>query len=697
MAYSVNKTNGDLLVTLNDGTSDTTSTDITLIGKNFRGYGEILNENFIKLLENFANTTEPTNPIAGQIWYDTTNEQIKVFDGTDFVVVGPADSTTPVTASTITASDVLYVGAGAEAFETDAGLTDAIAIMHHEADSFVQSALHNPSNGTGASTDFIVYTDIGDNDSGWMDMGITSSGFEAAEFGITGPGDGYIFMSAPDGAGLKGDMVLCTSSNGTQNDIVFATGGFESGREQMRLTDTDHDGYNAGLNILQDVTATTGNFYVGPNAKGLTEDDYVFSGYAGLTNATGIFVDDVDDFVQFAIKNENSGSDASTDLIAYASDGDNNSGWIGLGITSENFSDPEFTITGPGTGYLFMSAPATTTGTGSLIIGTDDTGSRNDIVFFTGGFDAGNERMRLVGADRVGVDAGVEIEISTESTSPSTGALRVQGGIGLLGNLNVGGNVNIVGNITLGGEGNTVETETLAVSNPVIFMGTGNPANLYDLGFAGEYNIASTELYTGMIKDVTDGRWKLFSNVSVPSDTTDFTGATYDTLYLGNIIAVGNQASSSTTTGTIVVTGGVGVSGNIHVGGTVYGESTSAQYADLAEKYLTDQEYPVGTVVAIGGEKEVTACQLGDRAIGTVSEAPAFMMNRDLEGGTYIALKGRVPIRVQGEVRKGDRLVAGENGHAVRANIDQYADVFAVALGQTLANSDSQIIEALVL
>ncbi len=691
MAYSVNKTNGDLLVTVNDGTSDTTSTDITLIGKNFRGYGEILNENFVKLLENFANTSEPESPIAGQIWYDTDNEQIKVYDGTAFVVVGPADSTTPVTASTITASDILYVGSGAEEFETDAGLTDVIAVMHKEANGFVQSALHNPSNDAEASTDFIVYCDIGDNDSGWMDMGITSSGFEAAEFGITSAGDGYIFMSAPDGAGLGGNLVICTDSTGTQNDIIFATNGFTSTTEQGRFVSGE------GFRVQGNLVSVNGSVYQGPNAKSLILDDYNWTGYVGLTNATAVFTGDANDFVQFAIKNENNGTSASTDLIAYASDGDNDSGWVNLGITSENFSDPEFTVTGPGTGYLFFSAPATTSGTGDLLVGTDETGSQNDIVFFTGGFDAGNERMRIVGTDRVSKSAGVEIYLSTASTSTSTGALRVQGGIGLLGNLNVGGNVNIVGNITLGGEGNTVETETLAVTNPVIFMGTGNPANLYDLGFAGEYNIASTELYTGLIKDVTDGHWKLFSNVAVPGDTTDFTGATYDTLYLGNIIAVGNQASSSTTTGTVVVTGGVGVSGNVYVGGTVYGESTSAQYADLAEKYLADQEYPVGTVVAIGGEKEVTACQIGDRAIGTVSESPAFMMNRDLEGGTYIALKGRVPVRVQGEVRKGDRLVAGENGHAVRATIEQYADVFAVALGQTVQGPSSQIIEALVL
>jgi hypothetical protein len=95
------------------------------------------------------------------------------------------------------------------------------------------------------------------------------------------------------------------------------------------------------------------------------------------------------------------------------------------------------------------------------------------------------------------------------------------------------------------------------------------------------------------------------------------------------------------------------------------GTATAARYADLAEKYLADQEYETGTVVSIGGDAEVTACSTGQRAIGVVSANPAYMMNSELEGGTYIALKGRVPVKVTGAVKKGDNLIAGENGTAI--------------------------------
>jgi hypothetical protein len=126
------------------------------------------------------------------------------------------------------------------------------------------------------------------------------------------------------------------------------------------------------------------------------------------------------------------------------------------------------------------------------------------------------------------------------------------------------------------------------------------------------------------------------------------------------------------------------------------GTATSARYADLAEKYLADQEYPVGTVVSVGGEKEVTAAKLGERALGVVSENPAFMMNKDLDGGTYIALKGRVPVFVIGSIRKGDRLVSTDTGHAIRSTHHTHVDAFAIALA-TDDRTELRLVEAAIL
>jgi hypothetical protein len=125
------------------------------------------------------------------------------------------------------------------------------------------------------------------------------------------------------------------------------------------------------------------------------------------------------------------------------------------------------------------------------------------------------------------------------------------------------------------------------------------------------------------------------------------------------------------------------------------GLATSANYADLAEKYLTDAEYAVGTVVSVGGEKEVTACNWGQRVIGVVSENPAFKMNSNLEGGTYIALKGRVPVRVIGRIKKGDELLAANDGCAMMA-VPHASRVFAVAL-ESSDNESSKLIECVIL
>ena len=99
MTYKINKTDGSLLKEILDSEIDQVATDITLIGKNVTGYGEYINENFVKLLENFASTTEPNNPIAGQIWFDLTDNRLKVYDGNGFrVASGPiVSSTQPLT------------------------------------------------------------------------------------------------------------------------------------------------------------------------------------------------------------------------------------------------------------------------------------------------------------------------------------------------------------------------------------------------------------------------------------------------------------------------------------------------------------------------------------------------------------------------------------------------------------------------
>tara|TARA_B100001094_G_scaffold244126_1_gene240345 strand:+ start:3213 stop:4430 length:1218 start_codon:yes stop_codon:yes gene_type:complete len=100
MAYTVNKSNSSASPNqyiVQDGVVNT-QTDLSFIGKGYAGYGELIGENFLHLLENFAGTSEPSKPIQGQLYYDSTNNRLKVYTGTLFVPAGgnvPYQSTTP--------------------------------------------------------------------------------------------------------------------------------------------------------------------------------------------------------------------------------------------------------------------------------------------------------------------------------------------------------------------------------------------------------------------------------------------------------------------------------------------------------------------------------------------------------------------------------------------------------------------------
>jgi len=131
----------------------------------------------------------------------------------------------------------------------------------------------------------------------------------------------------------------------------------------------------------------------------------------------------------------------------------------------------------------------------------------------------------------------------------------------------------------------------------------------------------------------------------------------------GATFTVSANSTSSNTANTIVFRD---ASGNFSAG-TINALATTAQYADLAEKYLPDREYEPGTVLMFGGEQEVTAVRayMDQRIAGVVSTAPAYMMNSELKGGVYVALMGRVPCKVVGTINKGDLLVsAGAPGVA---------------------------------
>jgi len=113
MAYTITTTAGATLASIADGTVNSTNTSLTLIGKNYAGYGIFLNENYIKLLENFYNSSAPTAPLAGQLWYDSTNALLKVYNGSIWKPISSSASGSSQPASPVT-GDLWYDSANAQ-------------------------------------------------------------------------------------------------------------------------------------------------------------------------------------------------------------------------------------------------------------------------------------------------------------------------------------------------------------------------------------------------------------------------------------------------------------------------------------------------------------------------------------------------------------------------------------------------------
>jgi len=214
-----------------------------------------------------------------------------------------------------------------------------------------------------------------------------------------------------------------------------------------------------------------------------------------------------------------------------------------------------------------MEAPEGTTGAGNLVFATGANGTDNKIIFAAGGYDSGNEQMSIT------PDQNVHVEINTPSTSPSTGAFTVVGGVGIQGD------VNIAGNISFGGSGTTVETNTLSVSDPLIYVGSGNSTDAVDLGLVAEYTDGGTTKYSGVTRDASDGTVKFFKDATVkPTSTVDFTqaGLSYSDIRVGAITATSLSSSSA-----VSFPSGLNASGGVSLSGTVDVQELREQVVDV--------------------------------------------------------------------------------------------------------------------
>jgi hypothetical protein len=257
------------------------------------------------------------------------------------------------------------------------------------------------------------------------------------------------------------------------------------------------------------------------------------------------------------------------------------------------------------------------------------------------------------------------------------------------------------------------------VSNAV-FRGTATNAALLDniptSGFLRANVNATTSGTLGILNDTgltvgadQDAR----ISVSTTTSAVNIQNQTQD----ANVAIQVNRGGSTTTSllinGATSQVGVLGITnlnasgvGNIGAPGaafnTVFATATTALYADVAERFAADEEYLPGTVVELGGEAEITKAttELSENVFGVISTRAAYLMNSGAGTDTThppIAMTGRVPVRVTGSIRKGDRLVAAGDGlaRAARANEATAFNVIGRALENKTTNDDG-VIEAIV-
>ena len=818
MSYNLTRTDGTPLLTLADGQTNTTTTSLTLIGKNYAGYGTFLNENFVKLLEHFSSVTAPDNPSVGQLWWQSSTKILKVYIGNNSwksITGAQAEASSPTYKVTgdlwwDTTNQQLKVWSGASWITIGPSFTQTTGTSGAVADTIVDDALV-----THVVVKFFVNNGLVammSKDSTFT-PGNAIPGFSTVKPGLnlaTGTVPGLKYWTTAENADYLGNVAAANylrsdvsvplttqleirNLNGIAIEEANGTIDFTLGVASnyvnmislvrgngMKLTTKPDNAAGALIDALT-IDRNTGliRVYNDPqDALGVATKNYVDSGLATvlsgtntnltilgsqLTSNVAAINSNIGDIR--LLKSTGSVSTPNGNVVAnivslsanvgpfsgvIANQGSitanikalaGNIGWTGL------LSSDDLTVTGNinnlagNVGPMtFIAHQADITSNIRAIAGNIGwTGNlSSDQLNITGNI---NSFATNVGPmSRIAHQASITANIQALAGNIgwtgnlSSDQLNITGNIkslaGNVGPLNLVGLQSVTANVNaLWGNvipsGGTPGGQTLSANITALWanIGSAPTAGTAASTFGGQTitanvqaiwaNIATLTNTAGAISGNTDGVLRngsrtITGNLAPDADSTralgslanrfDLLGSHFDFTGTGHF-----HSSISTKSG--INLGNTSVNGRM---GTIYattfnGTATTAQYADLAERFESDSAYLPGTVVMLGGVNEITAAMddASDEVFGVISTRPAHLMNNQ-DGYTDqthppVAMTGRVPVRVTGTVKKGDRLISAGNGVARAAKPGEYTAFNTI--GRSLENKTTTgegVVEATV-
>ena len=618
MPYTLRKTNGTTLAIIQDGAIET-STDLTFVGKNYAGYGQTVNENFLQLLENFAGPKTPGKPITGQLYFDTGVLKLKVFDGSRFksLTITDTDNKRP---SDLRLGDQWFDPIDQKLYVYNG--QDFVMIGPEKTASALQSQIAG----------ILVQDNIGSS---------------------------YTILQSSVGSG-PGTMTS-----------VFSPNAFTPNSQSSLVTDQYFANVARGITLpgTSVVSGTKDTTIVG--ALPSKNNQWVFFGAAG--SAWGLLERDaLGDNVFYDSKNyirRDEFASFSGSLTINSNDGVT----IGLGqvirLNVESaIGNNQANLTNLQSANVNINGKINNTFTNMLA------------------FDFANSAISIIpnkGLGNPSSPTGIPVDLGTETNRFRNGYIKNL----YSSNLSTSTNGTIQGTWTLSAGssivgGSVVATTAVTATNAVNLQSYDNTTFVHARIDETAFSIAQrrtngTLTVTGVNAGSTGtasfiGNWQIGAGASVQATT--LLGSGTSSGFLGASSASGNNTiAQRTDTGGILATyiqsprlqAGTLESSNGKIVGrwTLEGASTlEATYADIAERYEADSKYSTGTVVVIGGTKEVTITSMRacPSVAGIISTKPAFKMNYAAgndDTHPYIALKGRVPCKVIAPIHKGDRLV----------------------------------------